>query len=189
MQADRDDAPVYLRRKGWPYTSKKWAIPTLASTVIVLGALHFASSALLQNTVRSLANKHQSQSYPVAQGTRPTATDNQDKWDRLVDEQYRRDNPRATIQPATEPALPAIPKQTVYHDQNYTPRGADNVLPLRPFPSPQEPIRQPQPQGTRFTIVGETRSTKDRVCWPYREGSIERRNCKFSVGLSNRDRD
>jgi len=188
MQADRDDAPAHLRRKGWQYTAKKWTIPTLASTAVVLGTLYFASSVLMQNTVRNLASKHQPQSYPLAQVSRPAPADNQDKWDRLVDEQYRRDNPRAIIQAATEPLIPAIPKQTVYHDQNYTPRGADNVLSLRPLPTPQEPARQPQPQGTRITIVGETRSTKDRVCWPYREGSIERRNCKFSAGLNNRER-
>lgn len=188
MKADRDDAPAYLRRKGWQYTARKWSVPVLASTAVVFGALYFASSALLQNTVRSLASKHQSQRYPVAQVNRSNPVNDQDKWDRLVEEQFRRDNPSATIQPATEPALPAIPKQTVYHDQNYTPRGADNVLPLRPFPTPMEPARQSEPQGTRITIVGETRSTKDRVCWPYKEGSIERRNCKFAVGLGNRDR-
>jgi hypothetical protein len=28
---------------------------------------------------------------------------------------------------------------------------------------------------------------KDRACWPYRQGSIERRNCRLSVGLKHRD--
>lgn len=73
-------------------------------------------------------------------------------------------------------------KQTVFNDQNYTPRGADNVLSLG---GSYQPIEQEKPAGkVRVTVIKET---KDQTCWPLKEGSIERRNCKSHVGFNYRD--
>lgn len=77
-------------------------------------------------------------------------------------------------------------RQTVFNDENFTPRGADNVLRLG------EPIREAVPPETpaekvKVTIVTQTSSMKDRACWPFKPGSLERRNCRSSVGLNYRD--
>lgn len=77
---------------------------------------------------------------------------------------------------------PAV-KQTVFNDQNYTPRGTDNVLSSREIPKPVIQVR-PQ-EKLRVTGVKEERKLKD-FCGG-KEGSIERRNCRSHVGLNYRD--
>lgn len=76
-------------------------------------------------------------------------------------------------------------KQTVFNDQNFVPRGADNVVAFRVSsgltPTPEAPKK------ATLTIVRQSPSMKERVCWPYRQGSIEFRNCRASVGLKHRD--
>jgi hypothetical protein len=69
-------------------------------------------------------------------------------------------------------------RQTAFNDQNYTPRGADNVLSLR---EANQLVESEKPAGKmRVTVIKET---KDSTCWPLKEGSIERRNCKAYMGL------
>lgn len=83
--------------------------------------------------------------------------------------------------PSSSANAPAV-KKTVFNDQNYTPRGADNVLSLR---ESYQSVEQEKPAGkVRVTVIKET---KDQTCWPLKEGSIERRNCKSHVGLNYRD--
>lgn len=84
-------------------------------------------------------------------------------------------------------AVSAAPttRQTVFNDQNYLPRWADNVVSLR---EGYKPVETERPAGkVRVTIVEQTPSMKDRACWPLKEGSIERCNCRFRVGLQYRD--
>ncbi|WP_139207016.1 hypothetical protein [Pseudomonas jinjuensis] len=190
MKADWDDAPSYLRTRGWRSTAKKWVIPGIIGTCIALGLLQAGSSALLQGTVRNLAAKYiPPQSTPIAQISRSGPNSEQDKWDRIVEEQARRNSlveaPQAPInQYQTEPP----PKQTVFNDRNYVPRGADNVVPLQVPPTNfQSEPAQPRTPGVRVTVVGETHDMKETACWPLREGSIEKRNCKFGVGLHYRN--
>lgn len=163
-------------------------VPAFASTAVVFGILYLTSSLLLPSALNGTANRQPHQSPPLAQISQPASKNGQDKWDRLVEERFRQDNPPAAIWATTKSAPPSVPKQTDYHDQNYVPRGVDNVVPLHPYPLPQEPTNPSEPQRTRITIVGENRSLKDRICWPYKEGSVERRNCKSWVGLNHRDR-
>lgn len=90
------------------------------------------------------------------------------------------------LQPASGIRLPAdTARQTVFNDQNFTPRGANNVVDLHvgsdPFP------RKDPEKKVKLTIVQQSRSMKDRACWPYRQGSVESRNCRASIGLRHRD--
>lgn len=76
-------------------------------------------------------------------------------------------------------------RQTSFNDQNFTPTGAHNIVTFHH--SPDNPPRAESPQKVKLTIVRQTPSMKDRACWPFRQGSVESRNCRLSVGLKHRD--
>ena len=182
MKADWNDAPDYIRRlprKG----AVAWLIPGLIGTAIMLAALQMASSSFLKGTAQGIADKRiQPKPAPVAEITRaePAATKD---WDRVVEEVAARG---ATPQPQS--AQPEVvtaeppPKQTVFNDKNYAPQGATNVVPAtRVIPKPAVTI---QPRQKEIVVVGKESRLSD-FC-PYREGSIERRNCKANVELNRR---
>lgn len=84
------------------------------------------------------------------------------------------------IRPATDTA-----RQTVFNDQNFVPRGADNVFSLRAS-SVDIPREEPL-QKVKLTVVRQSPSMKERACWPFKQGSVEYRNCRSSMGLKYRD--
>lgn len=178
MKADRNDAPEWIRSDVRKKGTLRMLIPGAIGLVVTLGALNLIGQAFMQSTVQNLADrKQQPKPVPVAEITRSTQPPRKD-WDRIVEEKTRREAiPQP--QPTTESSSS---KQTVFNDQNYTPRGADNVLSLRESYQPVEPEK---PAGkVRVTVIKET---KDSTCWPLKEGSIERRNCKSHVGLNYRN--
>ena len=179
MKADWNDAPDYITRH--PHKSRRLAklIPGLIGTVITLAALQMAGSAFLQGTAQRIAEKRiQPKPAPVAEITRaePTATKD---WDRVVEEVAARG---ATPQPQADLVkTPSIPeKQTVFNDSNYVPQGANNVMPAVPTYQPKE-IRTPQ-RKQEIVVVGK--DTRLRDFCPFREGSLEQRNCKMQVDLN-----
>lgn len=182
MKADRDDAPEWLTSRPSKGSNLKVVLAGTIGTVVTLGALTLAGQAFMQNTVKNLAaNSQPPKPKPIAEIIRAEPTPRND-WDKIVEEQARRDA-MSTQQPEqpTGSDSPAV-KQTVFNDQNYAPRGADNVLSLRDTYQPAEPEK---PAGKmRVTVIKET---KDATCWPLKEGSIERRNCKSHIGLNRRD--
>lgn len=90
------------------------------------------------------------------------------------------------LRASSEIRLPSnAPRQTVFHDQNFIPSGAENVVALR-VSSDLSP-RPEAPKKAKLTIVRQSPSMKERACWPYRQGSIESRNCRASIGLKHRD--
>ena len=183
MKADRDDAPEWLTSRPSKGSHLKVVLAGTIGTIVTLGALTLAGQAFMQNTVKNLAaNSQQPKPKPVAEITRVEPAPRID-WDEIVEEQARRDA-MSTQQPEqpTGSDSPAV-KQTVFNDQNYTPRGADNVLSSREIP---KPVAQVQSQETlRVTGIKEERKLKD-FCWG-KEGSIERRNCRSQIGLNHRD--
>lgn len=183
MKADRDDAPEWLTSRTSKGSNLKVVLAGTIGTVVTLGALTLAGQAFMQNTVKNLAaNSQQPKPKPVAEITRVEPAPRID-WDEIVEEQARRDA-MSTQQPEQPVGSdsPAV-KQTVFNDQNYTPRGADNVLSSREIP---KPVAQEQSQETlRVTGIKEERKLKD-FCWG-KEGSIERRNCRSQIGLNHRD--
>lgn len=178
MKADRDDAPEWLTSRPSKGSNLKVVLAGTIGTVVTLGALTLAGQAFMQNTVKDLAaNSQPPKPKPVAEITRAEPAPRND-WDRIVEEQARRDA-MSTQQPEqpTGSDSPAV-KQTVFNDQNYTPRGADNVLSLRDTYKPAEPEKPAD--KVRVTVIKET---KDSTCWPLKEGSIERRSCKSYLKL------
>ncbi|GIZ12222.1 hypothetical protein [Pseudomonas sp. NCCP-436] len=183
MKADRDDAPEWLTSRPSKGSHLKVVLAGTIGTVVTLGALTLAGQAFMQNTVKNLAaNSQQPKPKPVAEITRAESATRND-WESIVEEQARRD---AMFQQQPEQPTgsdsPAV-KQTVFNDQNYTPRGADNVLSSREIP---KSVIQEQPkEKLQVTGIKEERKLKD-FCGG-KQGSIERRNCKSHVGLNYRD--
>lgn len=178
MKADRDDAPEWLRSDTRKRSSLAMLIPGMIGTGITLGALYFGSQFLLQSKVQEMAEKRMPpKPTPVAEITQADPAPRKD-WDRIVEQQARRDamSQQQPEQPTGSNSSAA--KQNIFNDHNYTPRGADNVLSLRESYQPAEPEK---PAGkVRVTVIKET---KDQTCWPLKEGSIKRRNCKSYIGL------
>lgn len=91
---------------------------------------------------------------------------------------------RSTPASLSAEAFPAD-RQTSFNDQNFVPAGAHNIVTFHH--SPGDSPRVEAPAKVKLTIVRQTPSMRDRACWPYRQGSIEARNCRLSVGLKHRD--
>jgi hypothetical protein len=82
--------------------------------------------------------------------------------------------------------LPAnAARQTVFNDQNFIARGADNVLSFRASSDP--PPRKELPKPVKLTIVGQSPRMKEQACSPFKQGSIESRNCRAWIGLRHRN--
>jgi hypothetical protein len=184
MKADRNDAPEYIRTSTRRSIARTWIIPGVIGTCITLGLLQVAGTAFLKGTVQNLAEKNtHSRPVPIAELTRPEKVTSKD-WDRIVDEQARRDlQTQSNTAPSQAEMANAPTKQTVFNDSNYIPRGADNIA---SFAEPPQPVEKPV-EKMKVTIIEQTPSMKDRACWPHKEGSVERRNCRSSVGLNYRD--
>jgi len=186
MKAEWNDAPDYIRRrprKG----AVAWLIPGLIGTAIMLAALQMVSSAFLKGTAQGIADKRiQPKPAPVAEIKRaePKATKD---WDRVVEEAAARGampHPQSA-QPQAASAETPTSKQIEFTDANYLPRGAHNVL---SFKEPPQPVQLPSPAAKKeIIIVGQKPSMKERACWPHKEGSLARRNCRSNVGLNYRD--
>lgn len=187
MKADWNDAPEYIRRYSRKRGAFAWVIPGVIGTIITLGLLQMAGSAFLKGTMQSLAEKNvQPKSAPVAVIGRaePAATKD---WDKVVEQVAAKGaipQPNSAQLGAGTAGTPPN-KQSVFTDANYMPRGADNVV---RFQEPPQPVIISKPiANKKVTVVGDKPSRKDRACWPYKAGSIERRNCRSSIGLNYRD--
>lgn len=180
MNADRDDAPLYIQRRGWIYSIKIWAIPVIAGSFVTLSLLHLASNSLLNKSGPNTAEMQvradisgQIVRVPktaIEARREDSSTDNSHLW-------------------KSENRAETHAKQTVFNDRNYIPRDADNIIsmaePKNSFASPHEENKK---RKINITIIGERHDIKESACWPHREGSIEKRNCKAEVGLSTRNR-
>ena len=182
MKADRNDAPEWLISRPRKRGNMGVVLAGVIGMAVTLGALTLGGQAFMKNTVTNLAtNSQQPKPKPAAEITRPEPTPRND-WGKIVEEQARRDamSQQQPEQTTGSDSLPA--KQNIFNDHNYTPRGTDNVLSLR---ETYQPAGQEKPaEKVRVTVIKET---KDQTCWPLKEGSIERRNCKSHVGLNYRD--
>lgn len=181
MKADRDDAPEWLTSRPHRRNNLGVVLAGVIGTVVTLGAFNMAGQAFMQTTVKNLAeNRQQPKPKPVAEITRAEPAPRND-WGKIVEEQARRDAMSQQQPEQTTGSDSLAAKQNIFNDHNYTPRGADNVLSLR---ETYQPAGQEKPaEKVRVTVIKET---KDQTCWPLKEGSIERRNCKALKGLTNR---
>lgn len=203
MHADRDDAPFQARRKS--SDAFKWLTALAFGSGVTAAAILIASVSMGTNNPAAIAPQlNAAKSQP--QGSINTYTRDEKKslrnwW--KADEQQWEESTRASqaaarerqaqevevvwTQDMLEPqAAPAIqPRQTSFHDGNYTPQGAVNVVPATRTYS--EPTTRQQPRKQQeIVVVGREQRLKD-FC-PYAEGSVERRNCRMQVDLNSRNR-
>lgn len=184
MKADWNDAPEHIqkharkRRRG---VAK--LIPWLIGTVISIGLLQAASYALLTGTAQSIVDKRtQPKPAPVAEITRAEPTTTKD-WDRVVESVAARGaTPRPQSDQIQADTADSTLKQTVFNDKNYVPQGATNIVPATRV-APEAAVLSLAGQK-KIVVVGKERRLSD-FC-PYKEGSIERRNCKANINLNVR---
>jgi hypothetical protein len=170
MKADISDAPIRVIRKRQKHSHIYVVIGVVIGSAATIGAFHFISRA---STVDSAFNQAINS---TGKDEKSTEAGNIVQRQALESSWLRASDINLPVNSA---------RQTVFNDQNYIPRGADNVVALR-----VDDVLSPDRKATdkvKLTIVRQSPSMKDRACWPYRQGSIESRNCRASVGLKHRD--
>ncbi len=155
---------------------KKWALPVLFGTAIpmlFLYALSDSATGILNPQIPA-----QAKSIPLeAPRTAPVKPA---RWINPEPEQLTNPWPtEITARPAA-PEQPAPPKQTVFTDRNYTPKGAINTIGFT-----HQPLEPPRGEGLR--VIGIKEETRIRDYCPYPKGSIEHRNCRMRIDLNSRN--
>ncbi len=177
MKADRDDAPTYARQSARRSNRTNWVVASFLGSAVTVGLLYTLSSLYMQGKVDRLANNPKPKPAPIAEITRSAPAEKD--WDKIVEDVARQD--AMSYQGEQGQRVEGLPKQTAFNDLNYKPRGADNVVRLQ---ESYQPVKYEKPANKlRVTVIKET---KDSTCWPLKEGSIERRNCKAHIGLEHR---
>lgn len=187
MKADWNDAPDYIRTRARRGNTKGLIIAGVIGTCVTLGGLAFTDSAHMGGLAKNFTNPNYVRPTPDYEKQRSRSVSSDSKnWDRVVEQQARRDQVRETVtitQPAQNESQPAQVKQTSYHDRNYVPRGAYNVVPAtKSLPKEIEKPKKPK----EIVVVGK--ETRLRDYCPYREGSLERRICKMRADLNSRNK-
>ena len=167
MRASREDAPRYVGRKK--------GAPNLGIAVVIGCAV--TAAALV---VWSKFQKFEAQEQAVEQSQTHAP-------------KYSFEEPARSAEPTPEERFWAEQnqakkeRQTEFNDSNYTPRGADNVVTSENVQPQREVVRTYTTQK-EVVVVGTQRDIGDDACSFYRQGSIERRDCKAEVNLNMRNR-
>ncbi|MBF7144767.1 MULTISPECIES: hypothetical protein [Pseudomonas] len=172
MNADISDAPVRITRKRATHERAGLALCLVVMGLATFGAVHWVhrpSAVGLEGRYHNLGPEVVTGS--ISQASEPLPLYNEPTSLRQV--------PRVSGTPLN------APRQTVFNDQNFTPRGADNVVTFAKEPIPA--TESPPTKRVPVTIVAQPTSMKTRLCRPYAPGSIELRNCHAQVGLRFRD--
>ena len=183
MRAEWDDIPSHVLKR-----RKK---PRLAIALILLSPLFtFAALFLPQppfyqgftpqqavNNVKALVSPK-----PVQQVIVYSSIDEMPSEERKFFEEHVRRQKQLREQQTLKAQQPPA-RQTVFNDDNYIPRGADNVVSFPVIPKKIEDKLPKRPK--EIVVVGKERRISD-YC-PYREGSLERRSCKANIKLSTRN--
>lgn len=133
MKADWDDAPQHLKRKR--HNASKWAAAITIGIVFTALAAYVADHKLPFSPEPSVTQSSPAENYTPAYEfheptNQPTATPEQLFWND-VNERNRQQ---------------AQPKQTVYNDTNYVPKGATNVVDM-------EAVRQSEAYQNPTTVT------------------------------------
>lgn len=183
MKADTDDAPSYLSRT-LPQKLKTWAIPTVLGTATCLGLLYWAGSLMptplrVFHTPTPPPAREWKESPPLV-NTAPARIEQIQNTEPPHERQAAR--PEAVISPYVERATEwgEGPKQTVFNDQNYMPRGAVNTVRMETSHTTRK-----ERDDEKLTVKGIKESRRIRDFCP-NPSSIEGRNCRQRWGLNSR---
>jgi hypothetical protein len=167
IKADISDAPRRVNRRHHKQDVFCWSISLVIGCLATVGALQLIGRS------PSLDSSHKQMESPTGRY-------------QYLTHMTRQGPDSSWLQASSEVHLPDnAARQTVFNDRNFIPRGADNVVALR-VRSDLSP-RLEAPKKAKLTIVRQSPSMKERACWPYRQGSVESRNCRASIGLKHRD--
>ena len=177
MKADREDGPAFLRQPKKNHLSFIISLITVSAIFWTLTALYGKPIVVDLNMLLGAINPktpapaaqttYQSQ-LPEFEEIKPNKTAEELFWSNVNEKQQQ----------------PKV-RQTEFNERNYAPKEAINVV---KFEQPTRENEEPQTKKTvKVTVVKQTPSMKDRACWPYKEGSVERRNCRLKIGLEYRD--
>ncbi len=180
MKADRDDAPTYFRPSAHRSNGSTWIVASFLGSVLTVGMLYTLSALYMHDVADQILNGQKPKPAPIAEITISAPAEKD--WDKIVEDVARRSNAANEDQPRQQQAQQPI-KQTEYSTATYVPQAMPNVIQSqRTYSQPAKP--QPQSKKQEIVIIGK--ETRLRDYCPYREGSIERRNCKAQIGLQSR---
>lgn len=162
MKAEFSDAPERIIQRSQKRGVHSLIACLVVGSVVLVSAFLLASRSEFHRTSVAVAPKAQALSDEVGEGAVIRATS-----------------------ASTNVGVNNAPRQTSFNDQNFVPTGAHNIVTFHQASSDTAPVDAPK--KVKLTIVGQTPSMKDRACWPFRQGSIEARNCRLSVGLKHRN--
>lgn len=166
MNADWEDAPSYLQ--------KKRSEPTL-KIALVIGCAITAAALMIWSKFMKVDSPP-----PATPAPEPYVS----KYN--FEEAPERSGPTAEEQFWADQKKQEQPKQTVYNDRNYTPKGAENIV---TFENTTEKPETAYLKPREVVVVGVQRDRAEEVCsWAHKEGSIEKRNCKAEFNLNMRNR-
>ena len=180
MKADRDDAPTYVRQSARRSNMATWIVASLLGSAFTVGLLYTLSSLYMHGKVDRLANKPTPKPAPVAEITKSAPAEKD--WDKIVEEVARRSN-QADQSQIRQQQPQQKTKQTVYSDATYVPVTAINVMPETRSHPKETPIKRTE-KKQEILIIGKEERLRD-YC-PYKQGSIELRNCKMAIDLNTR---
>jgi hypothetical protein len=171
MKADTSDAPERVNRRHHKHGVFSMVICLILGSAATMGALQ----AISRGSNIDAADKS---------STRPNGGENE--LIRFSGMPPKQDPGGAHAQASSDIHLPAdAARQTVFNDENFIAKGADNVLTFRVSSSP--PPGQDLSKPVKITIVGESHRIKEQACRFLKQGSVESRNCRAWIGLRHRN--
>lgn len=167
MRASREDAPRYVgRKKGAPNLG----------IAVVIGCAVTAAALLVWSKFQKFEAPEQ-----AVEESQPYVP------------KYSFEEPARSAEPTAEERFWAEQnqakreRQTEFNDSNYTPRGADNVVAYEEVETRPEPIQTAR-RPKEIVVVGVQRDEANEYCsYAYREGSVEKRDCKARYNLNSRN--
>jgi hypothetical protein len=171
MRADWDDAPIHIKRKS--NGTLRIGIVFVAGCAVTAGALFLGSRQLEQN-IAPVPAATQTQPQPQAQGAVMRLSTDIQPARRVEGEKAQ----ALANQLANRQHQSKVPS---FHDGNYMPRGATNVVPF------EQPRAQAQQRKLQIVVVEEEKRAEDRCNDWYKPGSIELRECRMHVDLNSRN--
>lgn len=188
MRAERDDGPKHLntRKKKGPWgvliavgvvSAVAWGLAINFETPIVIDlakikeSIHVGGKPVFEQPKPAM--QEQIPAAPEVSYTHETKT------------QYEPERVTTRAAPTMPAAEVTPPKQTVFNDRNYVPRGAANVT---SYPSQQEdkPVEKTK-SGAQITIIGEQPRLRDHCARAFKAGSMELRDCRRKADYMERN--
>lgn len=180
MKADRDDAPTYFRPSAHRSNGSTWIVASFLGSVLTVGMLYTLSALYMHDVADQILNGQKTKPAPIAEITRSAPAEKD--WDKIVEDVARRSN--AADNELVRQQQQQVPtKQTEYSRAKYIPAHSVNSVPATRV-SAQPSTEQKTKKQQEIVIVGK--ETRLRDYCPYKEGSIERRNCKMRTDLNSR---